>query len=131
VLTSLLSVGSDEQHRYLSVAALLLTYVACPTRSQVDSIDASGMLLVSLDALHLDDGWLAASEVRVSQTDVLKAPEPTALKEYHRVRIAFDNEHVGGQVWQYGVIRYVHVRQARPPRLERYPTPSGACFDML
>ena len=79
------------------------------------------MLRVSLDALQLDDGWLATSEVRVSQTDVLKAPEPTALKEYHRVRVAFDNEHVGGQVWQYGVVRYVHARQAQPPGLEREP----------
>jgi len=71
----------------------------------------TGMLLVSLDALHLDDGWLAAAKASVPQTDVLTAPEPTALKEYHRVRVAFDNEHVGGQVWQYGIIRYVHTQQ--------------------
>ena len=73
------------------------------------------MLLVSLDALYLDDGWLAAAKASVPwsvpQADVLTAPDPTALKEYHRVRVAFDNEHVGGQVWQYGIIRYVHAHQ--------------------
>ena len=77
----------------------------------MESIEATGLLLVSLDALHLDDGWLVASKVSVPQTDVLTAPEPTALKVYNRVRVAFDNEHVGGQVWQYGIIRYVHAHQ--------------------
>ena len=89
------------------------------------------MLRVSLDTLQLDDGWLATSEVRVSQTDVLKAPEPTALKVYHRVRVAFDNEHVGGQVWQYGVVRYVHARQVQQLRIERYPTLADAWFGTL
>ena len=87
------------------------------------------MLQVSLDALHLDDGWLSESKERVTQTDVLKAPEPTVLKVYHRVRVAFDNEYVGGQVWQYGVVRYVHARQVRRPTLERGPSERAHASD--
>jgi len=47
----------------------------------------------------------------VAQTDVLTAPVPAALKAKMRVRVAFDNELIGAQVWQYGIIRWVHAGQ--------------------
>ena len=47
----------------------------------------------------------------MAQTDVLTAPVPAALKAKMRVRVAFDNELIGAQVWQYGIIRWVHAGQ--------------------
>ena len=82
---------------------------------RVTTVDStSGKVTVLLDAIHRDDedgGWLQQCEAQLERAQVMKAPPDTSLRIYHRVRVAHDSEDVGGQVWQYGVVRHVHAGQ--------------------
>ena len=75
---------------------------------------------VTLDAIHLypsQGGKLPAVNITVkNRDDLLKAPRPASewnpkLKAGDWVRVAFDNDDIGGQVWQYGKVGYVYNDQ--------------------
>ena len=85
----------------------------------VTSIAATGYK-VTLDAIHLypsQGGKLPAVNITVkNRDDLLKAPRPASewnpkLKAGDWVRVAFDNDDIGGQVWQYGKVGYVYNDQ--------------------
>lgn len=51
-------------------------------------------------------------QVVLSRTDKLyKAPPDTDFAAGDVVRVAFDSDLIGGQVWQYGRVQWVHARQ--------------------
>ena len=75
---------------------------------------------VTLDAIHLypsQGGKLPAVNITVTnRDDLLKAPRPASewkprLKARDWVRVAFDNDDISGQVWQY---RTSGLRVQRP-----------------
>ena len=60
---------------------------------------------------------------------LLKAPANTEFKVGDLVRVAHDSELIGGQVWQYGMVQWVHSKQllnvvydGLDERSERIPT---------